>query len=130
MQIVTQKIAPCLWFDSEAEEAAKFYVSVFKNSKINTVGRYPDEGQEIHGKPAGSVMVVDFEIAGQKFVALNGGPQFTFERPCPSRSIATAKTRSIISGEGSPRAARKAPAAGSRTDTGCHGRSFRSRCSK
>ena len=79
MQIVTQKIAPCLWFDSEAEEAAKFYVSVFKNSKINTVGRYPDEGQEIHGKPAGSVMVVDFEIAGQKFVALNGGPQFTFD---------------------------------------------------
>ena len=50
MQIVTQKIAPCLWFDSEAEEAAKFYVSVFKNSKINTVARYPDEGQEIHGK--------------------------------------------------------------------------------
>ena len=76
MQIVTQKIAPCLWFDSQAEEAAKFYVSVFKNSKINTVARYPDEGQEIHGKSAGSVMVVDFEIAGQKFVALNGGPQF------------------------------------------------------
>ena len=64
MQIVTQKIAPCLWFDSEAEEAAKFYVSVFKNSKINTVARYPGEGQEIHGKRAGSVMVVDFEIAG------------------------------------------------------------------
>ena len=79
MQIVTQEIAPCLWFDTEAEEAAKFYVSVFKNSKINTVARYPNEGQEIHGKPAGSVMVVDFEIAGQKFVALNGGPQFTFD---------------------------------------------------
>ena len=79
MQIVTQKIAPCLWFDSEAEEAAKFYVSVFKNSKISTVARYPDEGREIHGKPAGSVMVVDFEIAGQKFVALNGGPRFTFD---------------------------------------------------
>jgi predicted 3-demethylubiquinone-9 3-methyltransferase (glyoxalase superfamily) len=79
MQIVTQKIAPCLWFDTEAEEAAKFYVSVFKNSKINTVARYPDEGQDIHGKPAGSVMVVDFEIAGQKFVALTGGPQFTFD---------------------------------------------------
>jgi predicted 3-demethylubiquinone-9 3-methyltransferase (glyoxalase superfamily) len=79
MQIVAQKIAPCLWFDTEAEEAAKFYVSVFKNSKINTVARYPNEGQEIHGKPAGSVMVVDFEIAGQKFVALNGGPQFKFD---------------------------------------------------
>src|SRR4029078_13490252 len=79
MQIVRQKIAPCLWFDREAEEAAKFYVSVFKNSKINTVGRYPDEDQEIHGKPACPVMCVDFEIAGQKFVALNGGPQFTFD---------------------------------------------------
>ncbi len=79
MQIVTQKIAPCLWFNTEAEEAAKFYVSVFKNSKINTVAHYPDEGREIHGKEAGSVMVVDFEIAGQKFVALNGGPQFTFD---------------------------------------------------
>ena len=65
MQIVTQKIAPCLWFDTKAEEAAKFYVSVFKNSKINTVARYPGEGQEIHGK--------------RKFVALNGGPQFTFD---------------------------------------------------
>jgi predicted 3-demethylubiquinone-9 3-methyltransferase (glyoxalase superfamily) len=74
MRIVTQKIAPCLWFDTEAEEAAKFYVSVFKNSKIVTVARYPNEGQDIHGKKAGSVMAVDFELAGQKFVALNGGP--------------------------------------------------------
>ena len=79
MQIVTQKIAPCLWFDTEAEEAAKFYVSVFKNSKINTVARYPDEGQEIHGKPAGSVMAVEFELEGQKFAALNGGPHFKFD---------------------------------------------------
>ena len=79
MQIVTQKIAPCLWFDSEAEEAAKFYVSVFKNSKITTVARFPDEGKEIHGKDAGSVMTVAFELAGQSFVALNGGPQFKFD---------------------------------------------------
>jgi predicted 3-demethylubiquinone-9 3-methyltransferase (glyoxalase superfamily) len=79
MQIVTQKIAPCLWFDTEAEEAAKFYVSVFKNSKITTVARFPDEGKEIHGKDAGSVMTVAFELAGQSFVALNGGPQFTFD---------------------------------------------------
>jgi predicted 3-demethylubiquinone-9 3-methyltransferase (glyoxalase superfamily) len=79
MQIVTQKIAPCLWFDTEAEEAAKFYVSIFKNSKIITVARFPDEGKEIHGKDAGSVMTVAFELAGQSFVALNGGPQFKFD---------------------------------------------------
>ena len=79
MQIVTQKIAPCLWFDSEAEEAAKFYVSIFRDSKIIAVAHYPDEGQEIHGKEAGSVMTVAFELAGQSFVALNGGPHFKFD---------------------------------------------------
>ena len=79
MQIVTQKIAPCLWYDTEAEEAAKFYVSIFKNSKINTIARYPDEGQKIHGKEAGSVMSVAFQLAGQSFVALNGGRHFKFD---------------------------------------------------
>src|SRR5262245_35027421 len=69
-------ITPCLWFDSEAEEAAKFYVSIFKNSKIKHVSRYTEVGKEYHGKPAGSVMVVSFEINGQEFTALNGGPQF------------------------------------------------------
>lgn len=79
MHIATQKIAPCLWFDTEAEEAAKFYVSIFKDSRICTIAHYPNEGQETHGKEAGSVMVVDFELSGQKFVALNGGPQFKFD---------------------------------------------------
>jgi predicted 3-demethylubiquinone-9 3-methyltransferase (glyoxalase superfamily) len=79
MQLVTQKIAPCLWYDTQAEEAAKFYVSIFKDSKIISVARFPDEGQEIHGKEAGSVMTIAFELAGQSFVALNGGPQFTFD---------------------------------------------------
>jgi predicted 3-demethylubiquinone-9 3-methyltransferase (glyoxalase superfamily) len=74
-----QKINPCLWFDTEAEEAAKFYCSVFKNSRISKVSRYVNEGQEIHGKPAGSVMAVEFELDGQKFAALNGGPQFKFD---------------------------------------------------
>ena len=74
-----QKITTFLWFDHQAEEAANFYVSVFKNSKIIKVIRYPNEGQDVHGKEAGSVMAVDFEIAGQKFAALNGGPQFTFD---------------------------------------------------
>ena len=72
------KISPCLWFDHEAEEAARFYTTVFKDSKIVSVSRYPATGQEIHGKPPGSVMVVTFEIFGQSFTALNGGPHFKF----------------------------------------------------
>jgi len=78
MEIVTQKISPCLWFDTEAEEAANFYVSVFDNARIINVARYPNEGQDVHGKDAGSVMAVDFELFGQRFVGLNGGPQFRF----------------------------------------------------
>ncbi|HMK41865.1 MAG TPA: VOC family protein [Methyloceanibacter sp.] len=79
MAILKQKITPCLWFDTEAEQAAKFYCSIFENSKIEQVSRYVDAGQEIHGKKAGSVMVVAFQLEGQKFVALNGGPQFKFD---------------------------------------------------
>jgi predicted 3-demethylubiquinone-9 3-methyltransferase (glyoxalase superfamily) len=75
---VTQKISPCLWFDNQAEEAATFYVSVFKDSKITSFTRYPEAGQEIHKRPPGSVMVVAFELDGQAFTALNGGPVFTF----------------------------------------------------
>jgi predicted 3-demethylubiquinone-9 3-methyltransferase (glyoxalase superfamily) len=78
MPIAQQKITPCLWFDTEAEAAANHYVSIFKNSKIVKIGRYGKEGKEIHGKAAGSVMAVEFEIEGQKFVGLNGGPQFKF----------------------------------------------------
>jgi hypothetical protein len=73
-----QKITPCLWFDSKAEEAARFYVSVFKNARIGGISRYGDEGFEIHGRSEGSVMTVEFEIEGQPFTALNGGPQFKF----------------------------------------------------
>lgn len=73
-----QKITPCLWFDNQAEEAAKFYTSIFKNSKIVSVTRYGKEGYEIHGREAGSVMTVEFEINGQTFTALNGGPVFKF----------------------------------------------------
>ena len=73
-----QKITPCLWFDTQAEEAAKFYTGIFKNSKIGSISRYPEAGQEIHRKPAGSVMVVEFELDGQAFTALNGGPIFKF----------------------------------------------------
>jgi predicted 3-demethylubiquinone-9 3-methyltransferase (glyoxalase superfamily) len=73
-----QKITPCLWFDSEAEEAAKLYTSIFKNSKIGRISRYGEAGKEIHGREAGSVMTVEFELNGQKFLALNGGPIFKF----------------------------------------------------
>jgi len=72
------RIAPCLWFDNQAEEAATFYVSVFKNSRIVRVARYPKAGQEIHHRPEGSVMTVEFELDGQPFTALNGGPEFKF----------------------------------------------------
>jgi len=73
-----QKITPCLWFDDKAEEAAKFYVSIFKNSKIGSITRYGEAGAEVSGRPKGSVMTVTFEIEGQEFTALNGGPHFTF----------------------------------------------------
>lgn len=76
--ITTQRITPCLWFDDQAEEAARFYTSIFKNARITTITRYGDAGFEIHGRPAGSVMVVAFELDGQSFTALNGGPLFTF----------------------------------------------------
>jgi predicted 3-demethylubiquinone-9 3-methyltransferase (glyoxalase superfamily) len=78
MPIAKQRIMPCLWFDGEAEDAANFYCSIFKDSRIGTISRYGKEGYEKHGRKPGSVMVVAFELEGQKFVALNGGPQFKF----------------------------------------------------
>ena len=69
-----QRITPCLWFDTEAEDAADFYVSVFKNSQVVSVSRYGEAGP----RAAGTVMTVDFELDGQAFIALNGGPEFPF----------------------------------------------------
>jgi len=73
-----QRIAPCLWFDNQAEEAAEYYVAIFKNARIRDISRYGEEGQEIHGRPPGSVMTVSFDLDGQPFTALNGGPLFQF----------------------------------------------------
>jgi predicted 3-demethylubiquinone-9 3-methyltransferase (glyoxalase superfamily) len=73
-----QRITPCLWFDDQAEEAAGFYTAIFKSARIVNIGRYGEAGHEIHGKPAGTVMTVAFELDGQAFTALNGGPVFTF----------------------------------------------------
>jgi predicted 3-demethylubiquinone-9 3-methyltransferase (glyoxalase superfamily) len=75
---ITQKITPFLWFDDKAEEAAKFYTSIFKNSKIGDIARYDEEAAKPTGRPPGSVMVVEFQLDGQDFVALNGGPLFKF----------------------------------------------------
>jgi predicted 3-demethylubiquinone-9 3-methyltransferase (glyoxalase superfamily) len=73
-----QPITPCLWFDDQAEEAATFYARIFKNSKIVKITRYGEAGREFHGKAPGSVMTVAFELDGQPFTALNGGPIFKF----------------------------------------------------
>ena len=78
MPAIKHKLTPCLWFDTQAEEAAKFYTSIFDNSCIRQISRYGNAGREVHGKEPGSVMVVEFEIEGQTFTALNGGPHFKF----------------------------------------------------
>jgi predicted 3-demethylubiquinone-9 3-methyltransferase (glyoxalase superfamily) len=75
---VDQKITPCLWFDDQAEEAVEFYTAIFRNSKIAKIARYGEAGHNVHGKPAGTVMTVAFELDGQAFTALNGGPMFKF----------------------------------------------------
>jgi predicted 3-demethylubiquinone-9 3-methyltransferase (glyoxalase superfamily) len=78
MPRITQKITPFLWFDGQAEEAVKFYTSIFENSKIGSATRYDEEGSRAAGRPKGSVMTVPFQLEGQDFVALNGGPVFKF----------------------------------------------------
>ena len=75
---VTQRITPCLWFDDQALQAAEFYAAIFKRSKIGRVTRYGEAGKEVHKKPAGTVLTVAFELDGQAFTALNGGPNFKF----------------------------------------------------
>jgi predicted 3-demethylubiquinone-9 3-methyltransferase (glyoxalase superfamily) len=73
-----QKITPCLWFDDNAEEAVNFYISLFKNSKITNIAHYGEAGAAASGRPKGSVMTIMFELDGQEFMALNGGPHFKF----------------------------------------------------
>ena len=74
----TQRISPCLWFDDQAEDAAEFYVGIFENSRIVSTVRYGEAGHDVHQRPAGSVMTVDFDLDGTRFTALNGGPVFEF----------------------------------------------------
>jgi len=72
------KISPCLWFDGQAEDAATFYTSIFRNSKITAISHYGEAGHEVHGQKAGTVLTVSFELEGISFTALNGGPLFKF----------------------------------------------------
>jgi predicted 3-demethylubiquinone-9 3-methyltransferase (glyoxalase superfamily) len=75
---VIHRINPCLWFDDQAEEAVAFYTAIFNNSKVGKVARYGEAGREVHHKPPESVMTIAFELDGQRFTALNGGPVFKF----------------------------------------------------
>src|SRR2546430_14916036 len=78
MRKTMQKITPFLWFDNQAEEAVNFYVAIFKDSRIRSIARYEEEAAKASGRPKGSVMTVAFELNGQEFIALNGGPPFKF----------------------------------------------------
>ena len=89
-----QKITPCLWFNDNAEDAVKFYTSIFKNSKIKSTTYYGEAGAKVSGRPEGSVLTIAFQLDGQEFLALNGGPHFTFS---PAISfIANCKTQKEI----------------------------------
>lgn len=121
-----QKITPHLWFDSQAEAAANFYVSIFKGSKIGPMARYGEAGAKISGIEKGSVMTVAFELAGQPFMALNGGPCSDSTKLFRSWSPARPSRRLTIIGKGCPRAVtrRRSSVAGSKTSSDFHGRSF------
>ncbi|MEK1908325.1 MAG: VOC family protein [Pseudomonas sp.] len=86
-----QKILPCLWFDDQAEQAAAFYTGIFPNSRITQVSRYGEAGFEFHGKAPGTAMTVAFELGGQAFTALNGGPVFTFNEAVSLQVICTSQ---------------------------------------
>ena len=120
-----QKITPFLWFDDKAEEAAAFYTSIFKNSKIGTVARYGDAGAEVSGRPKGTVMTVSFQLDGQEFVALNGGPQFKFTEAVSF--VVNCQTQEEVDEywRNSRTEVRKYNAAGSKTNTVYPGKSFR-----
>lgn len=80
-------IVTCLWFDDQAEEAARYYTSIFEESAVGTTQRYTDAGADLHGQPEGAVMTVPFELNGHRFVALNGGPAFTFNEAISQQVI-------------------------------------------
>jgi predicted 3-demethylubiquinone-9 3-methyltransferase (glyoxalase superfamily) len=117
------KINPFLWFDSQAEEAAKFYVSVFRNSKIEKITRYPEEAAKKLGRTPGSVMTVEFTLDGVEFVALNAGPQFKFTEAisfvvmCDTQEEVDYYWEKLTASGGEP-----GSAAGSKISSDCPGR--------
>jgi predicted 3-demethylubiquinone-9 3-methyltransferase (glyoxalase superfamily) len=118
---MTQPISPCLWFDGNAEDAVNYYVSVFKDSKIVHVDRFSDVGPD----PDAPVVFIEFQINGQPFQAINGGPEFSFSEAV-SFSIACANQDEVdYYWDSSPKAESPGPAAGSRTSTASRGRSCR-----
>jgi len=91
-----QRITPCLWFDSDAEAAVNFYTSIFENSQIGKISRYGEAGHEIHGRPAGTVMTIEFELNGQAFTALNGGPMFRFNEAISFQVRCESQSESVM----------------------------------
>ena len=119
-----QEITPCLWFDTEGEQAAEFYTSVFPNSRILEVARYGSAGP----RPEGMVMTVSFELDERKFVALNGGPEFTFSEAMSFQVSCQTQTEIDAFWSKLSEGGEKGPAAGSRTSSGCRVRSSRPSC--
>ena len=119
-----QKITPCLWFDDKAEEAVNCYVSIFKNSKVGGIARYGEAGAKVSGRPKGSVMTVKFQLQGQEFLALNGGPYFKFTEAVSF--IVNCETQEEIDEmwEKLSAGGERGCAAGSKINMGCRGRSF------
>ena len=122
--MTSKPFTTCLWFDNQGEEAAHYYMSIFKNSRLGGVHPYTEAGPG----PAGWVATVEFELNGQRFLALNGGPEYSFTPRSPWSSTARTRPRSTTTGSGCPTAARRSPAAGCRTSTAFPGRSS-PRCS-
>ena len=118
------KITPFLWFNDNAEEAVKFYTSIFKKSKTGKIARYDKAGEKAAGRPAGSVMTIEFEIEGQEFIALNGGPHFKFNESVSF--VVNCKTQAEVDyywKNSPPAVAKRFSAAGSRIGSVFHGKS-------
>ena len=121
-----QKITPCLWFDGKAEEAMNFYTAIFKDSRVTSVMRHGDAGPG----PKGSVLATTFHLEGQEFIALNGGPMFTFS-PAISFFVHCETQAEIDDYWASfPMAGKPSSAAGLETSSGCPGKSFRQSCKR